>query len=445
MNDYDVTAWASGILITPQHFERQEQAMKAQVQASLRRLGNHMWGVDRLEIDEAMLPLGIIKIKHLAGRFEDGTEFYYDAQDRYSIELPLKETMANEMIYLAVANNQLVSEANDANKRYTIDEIIALNTIDAEAPAKPILTRRLHLQLLREKDKKEHCLYFPLLKVSKADPENGIVLNQDYVPPSLDVIQNSQLMSVLSRSLLLIDRKQKQLADLLGTPLQSRNISSLTDISLLQTLNKYLTILSELAERPCLHPYTLYRSYQLLLAELGTYYQEKRTAIKLPVYDHLALQKCFAIAGKHFTEILQLKFEHQANQLQLRKDDQKLYHAVFENSQAINSSEIILGLRVADKEQREQLASLVKVASDRQINDIINLQLSGIPYKPLDLVPPQLPYYEDMLYLRLQKRGEHWVALSKEKQCAIYLGGLDKGVQVMLWAIPELNLGGADE
>jgi type VI secretion system protein ImpJ len=439
MSDYDSTAWVGGILITPQHFEKQEQSMKAEVRASISRLGSHMWGVDQCRLDEAMLPLGIIKIKQLAGRFEDGTEFYFGPQGHHSIELALPEIVANETIYLAIANNTLVSETASTAHRYTIDEIIALNTVDIDAPATPVLTRRLNLQLIREAGKKDGCFYFPLLKITKADPDNGIVLDHDYIPPSLNVIQDINLMGTLSRSVMLIERKQKQLAGLLGAPLQSRNISSLTDISLLQTLNKYQMTLQELADRTYLHPHRLYRAYQLLLAELGTYYQEKRMAIKLPLYDHLALQACFAAASTHFTELLQLKFEHQANQLVITKDEQHLYHVHLDKVQNLENADLILGLRVSDEQQRDQLTSLTKVAAEQEINDIINLQLSGLPYKQLDLVPPQLPYYDDMLYLRLEKTGKHWLTIAKEKQLALQLGGLHKGVQVMLWAIPGLN------
>lgn len=442
MSDFDLTAWVDGILIKPQHFERQEQALKAQMHTSLARLGDHAWGIESVQIDEAMLPLGIIKLKHIAGCFEDGTEFYYGPQDRYGIEIKLQNTIANEMIYVAIANNEWVNEHAVTTHRYALDEIVASNTTDRDAPATPLLTRRLNLQLLRESDKKEGHHYFPLFKIIKSDPDNGIVLDTDFIPPSLNVAKNKMLIALLTRSNLLLDRKQKQLAGLLGAPLQGRNISSLTDIILLQTLNKHLTVFTELAQRMHLHPNKLYRQYQLLLAELGTYYQEKRLAIKLPVYNHLALQACFEAASVHFTELLQLKFEHQANQCVLRQDEQHLYHANFEKIQSLNSAEIILGLRVSDEQQRDQLSSLTKIASAHQINDIINLQLSGLSYKICDLVPPQLPYYDDMLYLRLEKTGKHWQAITNEKHMAIQLGGLHKGVQVMLWAIPGLNNGG---
>lgn len=444
MSDFDLTAWVDGILIKPQHFERQEQALTAQMHASLARLGNHLWGIEILQLDEAMLPLGIIKIKQITGCFADGTEFYYGPQERYGIELALHNTVANEMIYVAIANNGLVSENAVATHRYVLDERVALNTADRDAPATSLLTRRLNLQLIREADKKEGVHYFPLLKIIKADPENGIVLDTDFIPPCLNVIHNNELMALLTRSNVLLERKQKQLASLLGAPLQGRNISSITDIILLQTLNKHLTIFTELAQRSILHPNKLYRQYQLLLAELGTYYQEKRLAITLPNYNHLALQSCFSAASANFTELLQLKFEHQAHQCVLRQDEQHLYHANLENTQNINRAEIIVGLRVSDEQQRDQLASLTKIASAQEINDIINLQLSGLPYKICDLVPPQLPYYDDMLYLRLEKTGKHWQAITDENHMAIQLGGLDKGVQVMLWAIPGLHNAGVN-
>jgi predicted component of type VI protein secretion system len=48
-----------------------------------------------------------------------------------------------------------------------------------------------------------------------------------------------------------------------------------------------------------------------------------------------------------------------------------------------------------------------------------------------------------MLYLRLEKTGEHWQAIAKEKQLVISLGSLYEGVQLMLWAVPGLDSRGA--
>lgn len=444
MGNFNFTAWVDGILIKPQHFELQENAMMELFNQSITRLAPYYWGVDNVEIDTKQLELGIIKIVTLSGRFANGVEFNLTSSSRHSLEIKIDEIIANQNVYLAIANNHLVGESADSGKRYVLDEVMAANTSDKTAPESPILTRRLNLQLIMESQREQYSICYPIFKIKKSDPELGVVLDASYIPPCINVISNSYMYNLLNRSIMLIQRKQNQLASNLGSPLQGRNLTSLSDIALLQLLNKYQIIFKQLLTNNYLHPNHLYQQYQIFLAELGTFYQQQRTAIELPEYQHLNLQHCFMEASKKLTEILQLKFEHQANQLSLKKDKDNIYHYKVIDLDTFKRSELILGIRVADENLRTRLASFTKIASMQELNDIVNMQLSGLQYKRLDLVPPQLPYYDDMLYLRLQRIGKRWDSIIEQENLAISLSGIEKNIEVKLWTIPELELPGGE-
>ena len=447
MTKQHATAWVDGILIKPQHFEQQERALHYRLLRSLNYMQPYSWGIDALVTDPDLLAQSKIQFTALSGCFQDGTIFELEATMLAHLSLDIDEPIANEVIYLGLPTNDFISEQADMTKRFVLEEIEATDTLTPTEPATPILVRQLNLSLLRSEQNRESYLQLPILKIKKADPEAGITLDENFIPPSLNVNSNTNLSRDLQAMLLLIRRKQKQLGKTVVSPLQSRTITSTTDIALLQVLNRYLVQLTQLKALPVLHPYLLYQTYTQLLAELGTFYRQDRLAIEIETYQPQKLQEIFSLAKHQLVHILQTKFEHQATEIALTQQA-GIYQAKFEDASLLINSTIILSIRHNDQSMRDKIAAHIKIAANDELANIIRLQLSGVKCKTLNLVPPQLPYYEDALYLQLNKKGQRWESIAQQQSLSIFLGKTDN-VTPRLWAIPELDnnrdIGGDDD
>ena len=67
----------------------------------------------------------------------------------------------------------------------------------------------------------------------------------------------------------------------------------------------------------------------------------------------------------------------------------------------------------------------------------VNVQLPGIPLKPLAVAPRQLPYHAGFTYFELERNSDYWKELRKSGGFAMHVGGDFPGLELELWAIRE--------
>ena len=64
--------WGEGLLLRPQHFQRQDQYHEHLLYKSIDAVHPYAWGVERLEVDRDALGSNVLRILALALRFQDG-------------------------------------------------------------------------------------------------------------------------------------------------------------------------------------------------------------------------------------------------------------------------------------------------------------------------------------------------------------------------------------
>ena len=64
--------WGEGLLLRPQHFQRQDQYHEHCLHKGIRAVHPYAWGVDKLEVDRDALGNGVLRILALSLRFQDG-------------------------------------------------------------------------------------------------------------------------------------------------------------------------------------------------------------------------------------------------------------------------------------------------------------------------------------------------------------------------------------
>lgn len=437
MSHIATTAWVDGILIQPQHFEQQERAFKDYVFRSLGYLADNAWGLDTIVVDDDALELNKIVFKAISGRFQDGTVFHVSGADLATLAMSVDQNIADELVYLTLPMNEQISEMPINSKRFYLAEVKLENSLNPSEPESPVVVKKLALGLsLGSQLKAEDCA-LPILKIKRSDESQGIMLDENYIPPHLNSKNMAMVIRMIDFSLGLLERKQKQLAHSIAAPLQTRTLTSQTDVGLLQLLNRSTVQLTHLSNLERLAPADLYEFYVLLLAELGTFYQKDRLAITLPSYSHQQLSLLFQQARDELSRVLKTRFEHQAISIDLVKQEEMgIYQAYIDSDTLLQNSDLVLAVRgndVADNHSREEHIKLSDLASMR---DIVYLQLAGVELERLNVAPPQIPYFEDALYFRAKPEGKHWQSMLSSKELALY-DESQSGDALSLWAIPH--------
>src|SRR5213080_2028214 len=64
--------WGEGLLLRPQHFQRQDHYHEHRLHKSIDAVHPYAWGVERLEVDRDALGSNVLRILALTLRFQDG-------------------------------------------------------------------------------------------------------------------------------------------------------------------------------------------------------------------------------------------------------------------------------------------------------------------------------------------------------------------------------------
>ena len=64
--------WGEGLLLRPQHFQRQDQYHEHRQHKSIRAVNPYAWGVEALQIEREALASNVLRVLTLALRFQDG-------------------------------------------------------------------------------------------------------------------------------------------------------------------------------------------------------------------------------------------------------------------------------------------------------------------------------------------------------------------------------------
>ena len=72
------------------------------------------------------------------------------------------------------------------------------------------------------------------------------------------------------------------------------------------------------------------------------------------------------------------------------------------------------------------------------IKHIISLQVSGLGFSLINVLPSYVVYNDRTLYLRIEKNGKFWEEIEQNRNIALYLNEkINKIVSIKLWMIPN--------
>lgn len=435
--------WSEGTFLQTQHFQQQERYLEGLLDRKTSHLHCYGWGFSRLELDGSALAHGQLRIMAATGLLPDGTAFDIPDQDAAPVPIELGTDVKNTLIYLAVPLESesepsviLDRPARPSMHRFTAQVVELRDSNDGFNERVPVQLGRLNLRLLQGVAPENDFAKMGVARVVERKADGQVVLDTGYIPPLLAVDAGAGLRGWLNELRGLVQQRSEVLAQRLSQPGRG-GMGEVADFLLLMIVNRYSSLLAHLAAVPGLHPERLYSLCLEMAGELASFGPERRLTRSLPPYNHDDLYLCFQPLILQLRLALSMVLEQTALQIELHDRKYGVRVAVINDKQLLSSSSFVLAVNASlpGDAVRIRFPTQTKIGTIEKIRDLVNLQLPGIPLRPLPVAPRQIPYHAGFSYFELDKGHELWRQLATSGGMAMHIAGEFPDLELEMWAI----------
>ena len=436
--------WSAGMFLKPQHFQQQERYLEFFAHARSLPLESFFWGFYELEFDVQALSLGKIAIASAHGIFPDGTPFQFPVQGAGPEALNIPADTKSQRVVLALpvrrheADEVSFDNSQDSLARYRVSEKQTQDTNSIRATPSLLQVGDLRVHLLLESDLTDSWMALGVAHIVERRPDNQIVLDKNYIPPTLSCGRQEVLHNYTNEILGLLHQRADTLASRLSQPGRG-GVSEVADFLMLELLNRWEPLIKHVAHVRSCHPERLYGMLLQLAGDLSTFFKESRRPDNYPDYDHDNLQNCFEPLMADLRKSLSMVMEQHAIQIELHDRNYGIKVAVMPSVELIQSAHFVLAVHadVPSETVRSNFPTQVKIGPVEKIRDLVNLHLPGIALRSLPIAPRQIPYNAGHHYFELDTDHELWKQLARSGGLALHVAGDFPGMQLEFWAIRQ--------
>ena len=443
MTWHNKVVWTEGMFLQPQHFQQHDRYIEYQIRQRLLATIGYGWGFTSIAIDDAALALGKLSLNSAQGILPDGNAFSVPGNDAAPAALDVPSDARNERVVLAVALQRPGIVESDAEQaagsmgpRYQVAEVSVgdSNTnVDRDAS---VQVGRLNLRLMLERDAGEGFATLGVARVIERRADNKLVLDAQYIPPMLHAPGHPILDGYVRELCGLLHQRGEALAARLAQPGRG-GVAEIADFLLLEAVNRSQPLFMQLQQRSVLHPETLYAACLSLAGDLATF-RDKRRPPAFPEYQHDDPARCFRPVIEDLRQSLSMVMEQTAIPIELQDRKYGIRVAIIADTDLQRNANFVLAVasQIPGEALRARFPTQVKIGPVERIRDLVNLQLPGVPLRPLPVAPRQIPYHAGFNYFELDTRNNDlWKQLESSGGLAMHIAGEFPGLELEFWAI----------
>jgi len=435
--------WAEGMFLQPQHFQQHDRWLGQQAQARLSATAGYGWGYVALTLDSAALALGKVALSAAQGVLPDGLAFDVPSQDAAPAAFDIPADVRDELVVLAVtlqragvAESDAENDAGSMPPRYMAAEVdVGDSNVTGQRTA-PIQIGRANLRIMLARDAVEGYATVGLCKVVERRADNKLVLDTNYIPPTLHALGNDILAAHLRELHGLLHQRGEALAARLAQPGRA-GVGEIADFLLLEAINRHEPLFAQLRQTSVLHPKDFYFTGVSLAGDLSTF-GERRRPTPLPAYVHDDPARCFKPLMDALRASLSMVMEQTAISIELQDRKYGVRVAIIADVELQRSAQFVLAVaaQLPGDALRARFPTQVKIGTVERIRDLVNLQLPGVSLRPLPVAPRQIPYHAGYTYFELETRNnEMWKQLEASGGLAMHIAGDFPGLELEFWAV----------
>jgi type VI secretion system protein ImpJ len=442
MSENNKTVWSEGMFLRPQHFQQHDRYLETLVRERCGGLQPYDWGIKTLKIDLRQLTMGKFSLTECSGIFPDGTPFNLPEDDDLPIPIDIPVDVKNNIIYLSLPTQRMGAVEVDTDEspnnltRYRAKEFEARDANVATNATSAVMIAKLHTRLILERQERAGYVCIGIARVMESQIDKNILLDDYYIPPTVDCNANLQLKSYIKELYGLLHIRGEALG---GRAAESGRggVAEISDYMLLQLVNRVEPLLEHLQNVPCLHPERFYRLAVQLAGELSTFCKANKRPINFAAYSHDDLQKTFKQVMDELRLLLNAVLEQNAIFIPLTAPKYGIRGAKLPDINLLKDAVFVLAVnaKISIEQLRSGFPAQVKIGPVEKINLLINNNLPGVTIHALPVAPRQIPFHAGFAYFELNKQSEIWKQMPQSGGFAIHIAGEFPGLELEFWAI----------
>jgi type VI secretion system protein ImpJ len=428
------------MFLRAQHFQQQDRWLEMVVRARTAAMRPHPWGIIEMAIDRDLLSTGRFALSSATGVFEDGTPFSIPGETDHPAALDLPESTRNAVVYLAAPIRQpgaVEIAMNGSEGRYSLREFEAYDTHSGSPQPAPLQIARLRLRYMLETEERAGYNCIGLARVTEVAADRRATLDDRWIPPALVCSAVLPLSGFITEFSGMFNQRGEAIAARLTAPGGSRGVTDFGDFLLLQTVNRWQTLLAHWADAGNIHPEDLYSALVQMAGELATFTEPTRRPNAYPAYRHDDLQRSFAPVVADLRRSLSAVLEQNAVPIPLQERQYGVRVGPIVDRSILRASMFVLIIQadMPTEQLRRLFPPQVKIGAAEHIRDLVNVLLPGITVHPLPVAPRQIPFYAGASYFELDRNSPHWQQMQNSGGFAIHVSGDFPNLRMELWAI----------
>lgn len=439
--------WGEGLMLRPQHFQRQDAYHEWRRAETARALHPYSWGLRHLKVDVDALATGSLRLLELQAVLPDGDACASPQDDELPAVVSLTNVppgMAEIVFHLALAplrpagsNVAEPDEEARAGSRYLIRNDPAADWFTS-AVETSVSTLRRRLRLVSDLEPHDHLVTMPLLCLRR-QASGGFELDALHLPPTMSMAAAPMLQSMLRRLLDVLQAKVEALRGAHREP--SRHViefrsGDVASFWLLHTCSAAFAGLSHLRHHPQLHPERLFERLLELAGALMTFSTSHGLA-DLPAYRHDLPGPAFARLDGIVRDLLETVISTRAFAIAMNEIRPSCHQARLESEKIDDRTRFYLGVQAAlsPSELVDAIPVRLKVGAADDVEKMVLSAVAGVRLSHAPQVPVAIPVRPGHCYFALEPRGALYERMLQSRAITIYAPANLPDLQLELFAL----------
>ena len=438
--------WGEGLLLRPQHFQRQDHYHEQCLHKSIKAVHPYAWGVESLQVDREALANNVLRLLALSVRFQDGELVDAPESDALpeTVDLSLLQQAQQTVTYyialpgLKPFSGNFTPPGQASNTARYVQANGDTPDLYTQAAPVQLATLKKSVRLVSEAEPRDSYVHFPLLRLRRA-ATGGFEIDEGFVPPSLSLAAAPVLFQGLRR---LLDALQAKVAALYGHQREpSRNVvefrsGDMSSFWLLHTASSAYASLSHHFHHPALHPERLYEGLLDVAGGLMTF-SKSWTLADLPPYQHGDPGPAFAKLHTIIRELLDTVISSKYFAIALNEVRPSYYIGTLDSGKIDEKTTFYIAVSAAIPavELVDVVPLRFKVGAPDDVEKFVLSALPGVRLQYAPQLPAAVPVRPETCYFSMEAKGAMYERMLKAQSISIYVPAGMKELRLELLAV----------
>lgn len=456
--------WHQGLFLQPQHFQLNDMHARFRLRPFLETGLPYFWGIGKLQISESALAKGVFDVQMAHLLFRDGACTYLefpgntvikarsfesvwkDRNKPFRIYFALKKLSLVESNVVVVQNLQEGAEIN--TRCLSTNDTEEIPDLHTGGPCAEIKTLQFVVRVLWESELDKFPDYETMPVAQLEYGGEDIRLSGHFIPPCYAISGAPVLYNTIKEIYNNISARAHQLEQY-KNPREIRrsefDMTHMSSLLALRTLNRYTALLHHYLELPQSHPWHIYGILRQLIGELSSFSdycnmlgEFKDGQRSLPTYDHTDLGLCLLMAQNLILQLLnEISVGPELSALFTLRDNHFYadLQASFFNPR--HRYYLILRSEINPSIFMDSFLASAKLATVIDLPMCVRCALPGIEFSHAPVTPQGLPHRAYSFYFRLETTSQAWRQVEQDNNLALDWPDAPGDLKVELVVLPQ--------